>query len=200
MGVIDSLKESVLGKEMSLPICSLPQKTPLDIFYTYFDGKPRSHRLEFRKGSRTKFEMFLPRYGEDISQLCSAIAGREYRKTGDETVFGFWPRLALRLTAGKLISCRDICTGPSSEIHTQFGQARSAYRYRLAYCQKGTQEAMILVSSRHGSQSSAYRKGQSTKFNWIKLSLGEYRTLVEHLQLFTGSNEFAKVKEQKNTE
>jgi hypothetical protein len=100
MGVIDSLKESVLGKEMSLPICSLPQKTPLDIFYTYFDGKPRSHRLEFRKGSRTKFEMFLPRYGEDISQLCSAIEGREYRKTGDETVFGFWPRLALRLADG----------------------------------------------------------------------------------------------------
>ncbi len=200
MGFVDSLKESVVGKEMALPICSLPRKTPLDVFYTYYVGKPRSHRLEFRKGTRTKFEIFLPRYGEDISQLCSAIEGQEYRKAGDAAVFGFWPRVALRLTAGKLISCRDISTGPSSEIHTQFGEARSAYRYRLAYCQKGAHESMVLVSSRHSGQSCAYRKGQSTEFNWIKLSLGEFRTLVEHLGSFMESKEFAKVMEQEPTE
>ncbi len=162
---LNSLKESVLGKEINLPICSLPRKPPLDVFYVYYEGKPQSHRLEFRKMTRTKFELFLPRYGEDISQLRFSVEIQECRKAGDETVFGFWPRLALWLTAGKLISCRDLFNGPSSGVHTQFGEARSAYRYRLAYCLKGTQESIILVSSRHGSQSSTYRKEQRTEYN-----------------------------------
>ena len=199
-GFMDSLKASVLGKEVNLPICSLPRRKPLNLFYTYYEGKPQSHRLEFRKKKRTKFEMFLPHYGEDISQLCAVMEGLEYRKVGDETVFGFWSRMAIRLTAGRPISCRDIYSGPSSELHTQFGEARSDYRYRLAYCQKGAQESIVIISSRHGSQSSAYRKGQSTEFNWLKMRLGEFRKLTEHLRSFVDSNEFAKVKTQEATE
>ena len=191
-GFLDSLKESFMGKEVELPICSLPRRKPLNVFYTYYEGIPQSHRLEFRKKKRTKFEMFLPHYGEDISQLCSVMEGHDYRKGNDETVFGFWSHLALRLTAGKPISCRDIYSGPSSELHTQVGEARSGYRYRLAYCQKGAQEAIVIISSRHGSESSTYRKSQSTELNWLKMSLGEFRKLTEYLRSFIDSTSLPK--------
>lgn len=197
---LDSLKESVLGKEISLPICSLSRKAPIDLFYTYYEGKPRSHRLEFRKLKRTKFEMFLPRYGEDISQLRAAVEGQGYRQAGNEDVFGFWLRLALRLTAGKLISRRDIFSGPSSEMHSRFGEARSTCRYRLAYCRKGAQESIILVSTRHGTQSSTYRKEQRTEFNWLKLSLYEFQIVAKHLDSFMNSREFADVMEREVAE
>ncbi|GEM_PF-3305390 len=192
-GFLDSMKASFSGRERNLPICSLSRKAPLDVFYTYYGGKPKSHRLEFRKGTRTKFEMFLPRYGENLSELRSVAKGRMYRNTGVETVFGFWPRLALRLTAGKLISCRDIFTGPGSGMRTRFGEVHSAYRYRLAYCRKGAEEWIILVSSRHSSQTSTFRKGQSTEFKWLKLSLEEFLAVAKHLDTFLNGKEFAEV-------
>jgi len=199
-GFIASLKDSVLGKEENLPIISFPRKKTIDVFYTYYEGKPQSHRLEFRKGKRITFEMFLPRYGKNILELCSAGEDEEYCKAGGETVFGFWSRLALRLFAGKLISCCDISSGPNSEIHTQFGEASSAIRYRFANCRKGAEESIVLVSSRHTSQSSTYRQGQKTNFNWVKMSSGEFRKLVESLRSFIGSPEFLKGEEQRKTE
>ena len=199
-GFLDTLKKSVLGREINLPICSLSRKTPLDVFYTYYEGKPRSHRLEFRKGARTKFEMFLPHYGEDISQLRSVAEGQKYRNAGVESEFGFWLRLALRLTAGKLISSREFFTGPSSDMRARFGEASSAYRYRLAYCRKGVQEWIILVSSRHGSQSSTFRKEQRTEYNWLKLSLEEFKVVARHLDSFLNGKEFAKVMEREVAE
>ncbi len=192
-GFLDSLKESVLGKEMTLPICSLARKTPLDVFYTYYEGKPQSHRLEFRKGKRTKFEMFLPLYRESIAQLCLTVEDQNYRKAGEETVFGFWPRVILRFSLGTLVSCRDIFDGPSSSLRTSLGEADSRYRYRLAYGRKGVQELIVLVSSRHTSHLGANRKGKRTEFSWIKLSLGEFRQLVEHLQTFLNSKEFTEI-------
>lgn len=190
-GFLDSVKKSVLGKEVSLPICFLSRTKTIHVFYTYYEAKPQSHRLEFRKGKRTRFEIFLPNHGQNIEQLCSAVERREYCRASGKTVFGFWPRLILRLTAGELISSQDISIGPGSEIHTRLGEASSTYRYRLAYCQKGAQKSMVLVSTLYSSQSSKYRKGKSAEFNWLKLSREEFRTLAEHLQSFIGSIEFA---------
>ncbi len=192
-GFLDSLKESALGKEMNLPICSLPRKTPLNVFYTYYEGKPRSHRLEFRQGKRTKFEMFLPLYRESIAQLCLTVEDQDYRKAREETVFGFWPRVILRFSLGTLVSCKDILDGPSSSLRTSLGEADSRYRYRLAYGRKGVQESIVLVSSRHSRHFGANRKSKRTEFNWIKLSLGEFRELVEHLKTFLGSKEFSEI-------
>ncbi len=199
-GFLDSLKESRIGREKNLPICSLSRKTPLDVFYTYFEGKPRSHRLEFRKVARTKFEMFLPRYGEDISQLRSVAEGQMYRNAGVESEFGFWLRLALRLTAGKLISSRDIFTGPVSGMRTRYGEVNTAYRYRLAYCRKGAEEWIVLVSSRRANQSSTFKRERRTDYNWLKLSLEEFKAVVRHLDSFSNGKEFAEVMERECAE
>jgi hypothetical protein len=193
MGVFDSLKESVLAKEVNLPICSLPRNTPLDVYYTYYEGKPQSHRLEFRRGQRTKFEMLLPHYAQNILQLCSVLDSQDYREAGGGVVLGFWPRFALRMTGGKIISCRDLFPGPSSEIHTPSRQASIARRYRFAYCRKGEQESVVLISSRHGRQSSTYRKGQRHEFNWLRLSLEEFTNLVEYLRSFVGGKEYYEI-------
>jgi hypothetical protein len=199
-GFLASLKESILGKAVNLPICTLSRRKPLHVFYKYYQDKPRSHRLEFRKGKRPTFEMSLPCYGENIEQLCAAAEGQENRKSEGETVFGFWQRVILRFSLGQLISCRDIFDRPSSELHTPFGDAFSHYRYRLAYGRKGVLESIVLVSSRHSRQSGTYRKEQKHDFNWLKLSLGELEQLVAHLRSFTGGKEFAAVMEQEVAE
>ncbi len=198
-GFLDSLKESVLGKEVTLPICSLRQRNPIDVAYTYYEGKPHSHSLLFLKGKRATFQMFLPHYDEDLMRFGSLIENQEYRKEDGEGVFGFWSRLTILLAAGKLMSSCDILTGPSSEVHTRFGDASSAYRYRLAYCRKGIVESIVLVSTRHGRQSGASRKGQSTEFNWLRLSLEQFRALGGYIGAFTKSKDFAKVQEQETT-
>ena len=185
-----------MGGEVNLPICSLTGKKPVHVFYTYYEGRPGSHRLEFRKGMRTTFEMFLPRYGKDISRLCSLAENQGYGGDGNKNDFGFWPRLALRLTAGKLISCRDIFPGPRSEIHTRFGDADAVYRYRLAHCRKGARESFVFVSSRHGSQSGPYRKGKSLKLNWLHLDPAAFEKLSAHLRVFMKSEAIANVREQ----
>lgn len=193
MGLRETLKESLLGKEVSLSVCSLPRKAPLDVLYTYVEGKPRSHRLEFRRTKRTLFEMFLPRFGEDISRLCTVLEGQGYRQTNDEVEVGFWLGSALRLIAGKPMSCHDLFTGPDSTIRAQFGNARATHRYRLARCQSGSQRWIVLISSRHSSQSSALRKSQSTECNWIKLGPGESSQLVTSLRSLVASNAYANV-------
>ncbi len=192
-GFLGALKESGLGKEVSVPICSFPMRKGIHVFYTYYIGKPRSHRLEFRKGKRTTFEMFLSNYGENISQLCSIIDDQEYRRAGGKASLGFWSRLALRFSVGTFISCRDIFSGPSSGFHSRIGEARLAYRYRFVYCRKGAQESIVLISSRQSSECSPYRKEQDTEVNWLKLRLSEFRELLGNLRLFMGSKEFSEI-------
>jgi hypothetical protein len=192
-GSLSSLKESLLGKEINKLICLLPRRRAIEVFYTYYESKPRSHRLEFRRGKRVKFWIFLPRYGENLSQFCSVIESIGYQRPGGEKLFAIWARLALRLTAGSLISCQDLFAGPNSEIRTQYADAGSDFRYRLAYCKKGAQDSIILVSSRHGRQSSTFRKGKHLEFNWFRLSLGEARILVEQLRAFISSQEFSEI-------
>lgn len=199
-GFLHSFKESVLGKEVNILICSLPRRIPLDIYYTYFGGRPRSHRLEFRKGKRTIFEMFLSRYGVDMSQLRLALEGQRCCNAGDPSVFAFWTRLALRLSAGELIFCQDIFAGPSSELKSRLGEASSTYRYRLARCRKGAQDALVLVSTRYSSQSSAFRKEKHLQFNWQKLSTDESRMIANCLHRFMNSAEFARVLEKELAE
>ena len=125
--------------------------------------------------------------------LCTVLQGRGLCSAGEEKVFSLWTRLALWLTAGKPIFCAEIATGPYANFHLKFAEASSVYRYRLALCRKGAQESIVLISSKHSSQSASYRKGKSTKFNYLKLTLDGFKQLIESLTLFMGSQQFAKV-------
>ncbi|MGB5443886.1 MAG: hypothetical protein WBM99_00155 [Psychromonas sp.] len=186
-------KQPILGREINLPICSLPRENSIQLFYTYYEGKPLSHRLEFRRGNRTIFEILLPHYEKSMIALCTVLKGRDNDPAVEQRVFSLWSRLALWVSAGKPIFCAEIAPGPYSDIHLTFAEASSAYRYRLALCRKGIQESVVLVSSRHSCQSGPYRKGQSTKFNYLKLTVDEFNKLTEFLTLFMGSQEFANV-------
>jgi len=187
MGFLDLLKESLVGKEVNLPICSLPRRKPIDVLYTYYEGAPRSHSILFRRGKRPVFSLLLPRYGEDLAQICSIAESEAYREPGGDAVFGFWARLMIRIRVGTLVSCRELFGGPGRELKTSFGRIEVETRYRLAYAERGAQESILLVSSRQGR-----RPGRGTKiqFNWLKLSVDEFRTLATHLASFMKSREF----------
>ncbi|WP_372882101.1 hypothetical protein [Psychromonas sp.] len=190
-----SLALSALGREVNLPICFLPGEKGIELFYTYYQGKSLSHRFEFRRGNRAIFEILLPHYEKNMIALCTVLQGRGLCPAGEEKVFSLWTRLALWLTAGKPIFCAEIAPGLYANLHLSFAEASSVYCYRLALCRKGAQEAIVLISSKHSRQSGCYRQGQSTKFNYLKLTMDGFNQLIESLTLFMDRQVFANVRQ-----
>jgi hypothetical protein len=182
----------MLGEERDLPICSLPGKRTIRVFYTLYEDKPQSHRLEFRKGKRTVFGIFLPRHRQDRSDLVSAVEGR----AGTDATFGFWARLLLRLVGGTLIAGRELFPGPRGELHTSWGDSHYGNRYLLAYCRRGTQEWVVFVRSRHSTQSGSHRSAARSQFNWLKLTRDQFTTFGNHLRAFMKSDAFTQVEKQ----
>ena len=191
-----SVRDAVLGKEERVPVCVFRRKRPIYIFYTYYHEKSKSHRLEFRKGKRTLFEIFLPRYGEDIARICSIMDEQLDIKVSEKSVFNFWQRLMFHMFAGKMTWSHDLLIGPSSEMETPFGHAGSEYQYRLAHLRNGKKESIIIVSSRQGNMDGAVRKEQKTEFNWFKMSLSEFKDFIGNLYSFLMSKEFAEIQSQ----
>jgi hypothetical protein len=191
---LTSFIHSILGKEINLPICTIERKKPIQVYYTYFQGKSSSHRLEFRKGSRTVFEMFLPQYDKEIMQFCSTVKRMNFNETVGEKGSCGVPRLMLWLSIGRIISCRELFSGPNSSFNTSSSQAKSSYLYRLAYGQKGNAFSILMVSSRHSSQSGTFRKESKNQYNWLKLSVTELQTLVNELSSFLSSQSFIAMK------
>ena len=54
-----SFKDRLVGEEINLPVGELGEPNPIQVNYTYYEGKPESHRLEFLQKGRLKFEIFL---------------------------------------------------------------------------------------------------------------------------------------------
>ena len=86
--------------------------------------------------------------------------------------------------------------GPSSQTDTPFGDFESEYQYRLAHLHKGKTESIIMVSSRQGNLSGVHRKEQKTEFNWIRLTLSEFKDLIGNLHSFLMGKEFGEIQEQ----
>ncbi len=193
MGFLDSLMESIMGKAVNLPVCSFLRRKPIRVVYRYYERKPGPHCLLFLTGRRARFQIVLPHYGQSILQICSLLQNQEYQKGGGEDVFSFWPRLAIRLAVGSIISCRNILAGPQFELNSSFCDVSRTYDYRFAYCRHGMQETIVLVSSHYSKQRSPYRTSRKIEYNWLKLSLEEFRQLVLHLHEFVRSKEFSEV-------
>ena len=194
MSITNTLKENILGQEVNIPVCILAKEKPTNVFYTYYKGKDILHRIEFRKGSRTTFELFLPRYGKDIEHICSLSEGDNFKGGEDKKVFSFWGLLLLRLAAGKVISSIDLYPVGSYKAQTSLGSVESNYRYRLAYCRRGVDESIILVSSRLGKHSGLTGGGSGSSFNWIKLTSSEFNFLGSKLKTFLSSKEFVDIR------
>ncbi len=77
-----SFKDRLLGEEINLPVGELGEPNPIQVNYTYYEGKPESHRLEFLQKGRLKFEIFLLRYKESISRIC--VMEKDLKDPGDE--------------------------------------------------------------------------------------------------------------------
>jgi hypothetical protein len=190
--IINSLKEAALGRETNIPICTISGKKTITVFYTYYEGNPRSHRLEFCKGSRTVFEIFLPRHDEDIACLSAVLGHQRDFRDPEKTIFGFWLRWLLFAAGGKLVRGMELFAGPASSHDTSIGRVDTGYRYRVAHLRRGKTESIVIVSSRKGNMSGPYRKAQSTEFNWLKLPLSDFEELVKPLDLFLVGNAYKK--------
>ena len=188
-GFINALKESLVGHEVSLPICSFKRTEPFRVFYTYLEDHPLSHSLVFRKGEYPVFEIFLPRYGEDIEQLIANAQCEAKPETVGNKVFGFRVRLLLWFIAGNVVSGCVLLTRSGVKLGLGLGPAVNL-NYRLAFCQRGSNQSVALVSS-------VDRVGRSNRtsneFSFLKLSASELKELIQHLQAFLHSKEFADV-------
>jgi hypothetical protein len=188
-GLINKLQESLLGHEVSLPICSFKRAESFRVFYAYLEDQPLSHSLVFRKGGHKVFEIFLPGYGEDIEQL---IANTQYEPMSEieaNSMFSLPVRLFLRLIAGKVVSGCTLLTRSRVKLGLGLGPSVNI-SYRLALCRRGINESVILLSSidtAGGSNSS------SNESSWLKLSTSELKQLIQHLEVFLLSREFAEV-------
>ena len=192
-GFINALRESLLGHEVSIPICSFIRTEPLHVFYTYIEDHPLSHSLVFRKGEYLVFEIFLPRYGEDIEQLIAHAPYEAKPGTENNRVFGFWIRLLLRFIAGNVVSGHTLLTRSGVKLGLGLGPTVKL-SYRLAFCRRGTNESVVLLASvdnviplkKSGNPS-------GNQFSWLKLSTSELKELIQYLQAFLHSKEFADV-------
>ena len=188
-GLINRLQESLLGHEVSLPICSFKRAESFRVFYAYLEGQPLSHSLVFRKGGHKVFEIFLPEYGEDIEQL---IANTQYEpRSGIEanSMFGLPVRLLLWFIAGRVISGCTVLTRSRVKLGLGLGPPVNI-SYRLALCRRGINESVILLSSIDTAGGS---NSTSNESSWLKLSTSELKQLVQHLEVFLHSREFAEV-------
>ena len=188
-GLINRLQESLLGHEVSLPICSFKRAESFRVFYTYLEGHPLSHSLVFRKGGYKVFEIFLPGYGEDIEQL---IANTQYEPRSEiegNNVFRLPVRLLLWFIAGKVVSGYTLLTRSRVKLGLGLGPPVNL-SYRLAFCQRAGNESAILLSSVDTADRS---NSTSNEFRWLKLSTSELKQLVQHLEVFLHSREFAEV-------
>ncbi|MCR3922221.1 MAG: hypothetical protein NUK65_06860 [Firmicutes bacterium] len=189
----ETFKKSLLGEEKNLPVGVLPGKRPIHVFYTYYVSKPRSHRLEFKKENCVIFEIYLPNYGESLMQLCALPESVDTSKNDCDVTLGFWLRLLLIVTAGRLVLCREILAGPTTKYKTGHAEARSVYRYRVAYCAKNEKNSIVFIASRHSSKSSAFRKGKRIELKWMQMSLPSFELLIKYLRVFMRSTEFKDV-------
>lgn len=188
-GFLDALKESLSEHEVSLPVCAFKRTESFRVFYTYLEGRPLSHKLVFRKGGYPVFEIFLPRYGEDIERL---IANAEYEAgPGIESaaVFGFPARLLLRLAAGRVVSGRALLTRTGVKIDPG-PELTVDLNYRLAFCRRGTDESAVLVSSVVRAPG---KNHSDSTLNWLKLDAAEWKELTRRLQDFLRGKEFGDV-------
>ena len=195
-GFLQALKESFLGHEVDLPICSLPRRTPLQVSYFYYADRPQSDRLLFRKGRRPVFEILLPRGGADIGTLIAVAQDVQSSRRDDGPVFGFWLRLFLRIGVGRLRSSRTLLTDPviSSTLKLPFcapAHVEITRSYRIAVCQRGMRESAVLISTRNSTTKKRYNTERGSEINWLRLSRDELQDLVRQLQKFLSSQEFA---------
>lgn len=192
-GFINALRESLLGHEVSIPICFFKRTEPFSLFYTYIEDHPLSHSLVFRKGDYQVFEIFLPRYGEDIEQLIANAQCEAKPQAEGNRVFGFCVHLLLRLIAGNLVSDRTLLTRSGVKLGLGLGPVVNL-SYRLALCRRRTNESVVLlawVDNVIPSKKSDNPSGN--QFSWLKLSTSELKELIQHLQAFLHSKEFADV-------
>ncbi len=196
MNPAKSFKDRLLGEEISLPVGELGEPNPIQVYYTYYVGKPESHRLEFQQKGRVKFEIFLPRYSENISRICGMEKDLKNPEGECEIHLGFIIRLLLLFKAGRPVVCRDLFVGPVSELKLQRAEAASAYLYRLVSCVKGEKESIAFISSRRSRQSATFRKGSSEELNWLILSPKSFTELVQALRIFMDSPVFPNIENQ----
>ena len=195
-GFLQTLKESLLGREVDLPIGSLPRRTALHVSYVYNVDRPHSGRLRFRKGPRPVFEILLPRGGADIGTLIAVAQDVQSPRRDDDPVFGFWLRLFLRISAGRLRSSRILVADPviSSTLKLPFcapAHVEITRSYRIAVCQRGMRESVVLISTNKSSIRKRYNTERGSEINWLLLSSDEWRELTRQIQIFLGSQEFA---------
>jgi len=199
-GFLQALKESLVGHEVELPICSLARRKPLRVFYTYVEDRPQSHTLRFRKGNWLVFNIGLRRQWEDIASLIAVAKDANYPRREDDKVFGFWSRLQLRMYAGRLISSRplfsDTVVDFDSKLPIVYGNLNTIQRYRMAVCQRGTRETVVLVSTRESTWKKRYSTERKIDFNWLRLSSTEFRELIQSLEKFLGGKEYGEVRKR----
>jgi len=123
----ESLKDRFLGEEVNLPVGILSEKEPVEVLYTYYVGKPESHRLEFQKKGRTKFEIFLPQHGKNLSEICAMETSLKEREDEWKSQPGFMIRALLFFKAGSTAGCRELFVGPVNEFRVKGFEAASVY-------------------------------------------------------------------------
>ena len=197
-GFINVLKESLLGHEVNLPVCSFKRVEPLHVFYTYFENRPFPHSLVFRKGEYQVFEIFLPRYGKDMEQFIANAQFEANRETEGNNVFGFWVRFMLLLVAGKVVSGRTLLTCREGDLGLGSGPEVTT-RYRLACCRRGTNESAVIVSSVDRTLSAGCSDRTNSDLSFLKLTPSELKDLIQHLQAFLQSKEFGDVRKGNTT-
>ena len=200
-GFLEALKESLLGREVDLPICSLSQRPHLHVSYFYYADRPQSDRLRFRRGNRTVFEIMLPCGGAQIGQLIAVAQDVQSPYCEDRQVFGFWLRLFLRIGAGRLRASRTLFAGSiiNSAIKLPFSSIANVEMircYRIAVCQRGIRESVVLISTQNSTTKKRYNTDRRSDINWLRLSGDELQELVRQLQVFLGSKEYAGLPKQ----
>ena len=196
-GFFQALKESLVGHQIDLPICTFARRKPVHVCYTYIEDRLQSHMLTFRKGKLHVFEILLPHQREDLAKLIAIAKDGQYPRREDDKVFSFWARLLLRLYAGRLIASRPLfwetLVDSDSKLPFVYGHVEIIRRYRMAVCQRGTRESIVFVFSRESTWKKRYNAERKIDFNWLRLSSVELRELIQHLETFLGSKEFGDI-------
>ena len=187
-----SRNKTYLGQENEIIIHTIKRNKPVKVIYNYYENKPRSHCLNFRKGNRYIFTVHLPEPAKNLQALCS-IKGKLESNQNSKKVFGFWIRIFFSMFVGKLISAKQIYISTAEEVHTSFAQVERRHRYRFANLKRRSQNYIVIVYSKESRQESKYKNGSKFEYNWIKLTKKEFVTLLESLLYFSKSKTFEKI-------
>jgi hypothetical protein len=191
--MFEGLRESLLGREVNLPVADL-RGGRLAVTYTFFEGKPASHRVLFRKGSRPCFEVFLPQRGDDLVRLVEGLRGAIPEEAPDAprptATLPWWQRAWLRLVAGRIDPCLELFPGPSAAGEFTGGAARIDRGYRLGVVKRRDENRVVLIASKTGSHAGMGGRGATFELNWRTLRLDEVRRLIDTLQRFLASDDF----------